>query len=72
VFSAISRKQIQQSIVVGILAGILAGMFGVGGGFLINDDHTRLHLQQFFQSQLQARLVTPLLITLTGTPRLHY
>jgi uncharacterized membrane protein YfcA len=34
-FSGISRKQINQSIVVGILAGILAGMFGVGGGFLM-------------------------------------
>ena len=34
-FSGISRKQIQHSIVVGILAGILAGMFGVGGGFLM-------------------------------------
>ena len=33
--SAISRKQINQSLVVGILAGILAGMFGVGGGFLM-------------------------------------
>ena len=34
-FVGISRKQIQQSISVGILAGILAGMFGVGGGFLM-------------------------------------
>ncbi len=34
-FSEISRKQIQQSVVVGLLAGILAGMFGVGGGFLM-------------------------------------
>ena len=34
-FEAISRKQIQQSLVVGLLAGILAGMFGVGGGFLM-------------------------------------
>ena len=34
-FSEISRKQIQQSLVVGLLAGILAGMFGVGGGFLM-------------------------------------
>ena len=34
-FSEISRKQIQQSLVVGVLAGILAGMFGVGGGFLM-------------------------------------
>ena len=34
-FEAVSRKQIQQSIVVGLLAGILAGMFGVGGGFLM-------------------------------------
>jgi uncharacterized membrane protein YfcA len=34
-FSGISRKQINQSLVVGILAGILAGMFGVGGGFLM-------------------------------------
>ena len=35
IFSTITRKQIQQSLVVGILAGILAGMFGVGGGFLM-------------------------------------
>ena len=34
-FSEISRNQVQQSLVVGILAGILAGMFGVGGGFLM-------------------------------------
>lgn len=35
IFSTITRQQIQQSLVVGILAGILAGMFGVGGGFLM-------------------------------------
>ena len=34
-FSDISQKQIKQSLVVGLLAGILAGMFGVGGGFLM-------------------------------------
>ena len=34
-FSEISRQQIQQSLIVGLLAGILAGMFGVGGGFLM-------------------------------------
>lgn len=35
IFSNITRSQVQQSLVVGILAGILAGMFGVGGGFLM-------------------------------------
>ena len=35
IFSNITRTQVQQSLVVGILAGILAGMFGVGGGFLM-------------------------------------
>ena len=34
-FEAITRKQIQQSLVVGLVAGIMAGMFGVGGGFLM-------------------------------------
>ena len=34
-FSDVSQKQIKQSLVVGLLAGILAGMFGVGGGFLM-------------------------------------
>lgn len=34
-FSRSSQKQIKQSLVVGLLAGILAGMFGVGGGFLM-------------------------------------
>ena len=37
-FSDISQKQIKQSLVVGLLAGILAGMFGVGGGFLMAND----------------------------------
>jgi len=35
IFSTITRNQVLQSLVVGILAGILAGMFGVGGGFLM-------------------------------------
>ena len=34
-FSEISQNQIKQSLVVGLLAGILAGMFGVGGGLLL-------------------------------------
>ena len=34
-FAALSRRQISQALVVGLLAGVLAGMFGVGGGFLM-------------------------------------
>jgi uncharacterized membrane protein YfcA len=35
VFATLSRRQITQAIIVGLLAGVLAGMFGVGGGFLM-------------------------------------
>ena len=34
-FSAMTKRQIWLAIVIGLLAGILAGMFGVGGGFLM-------------------------------------
>lgn len=34
-FSQMSQRQIFQAAVVGLLAGTLAGMFGVGGGFLM-------------------------------------
>jgi hypothetical protein len=34
-FATMSRRQIWLAIVIGLLAGVLAGMFGVGGGFLM-------------------------------------
>jgi len=34
-FSAMTRRQIWLAVAVGLLAGLLAGMFGVGGGFLM-------------------------------------
>ncbi len=34
-FAAMTRRQIWQAVVIGLLAGALAGMFGVGGGFLM-------------------------------------
>jgi uncharacterized membrane protein YfcA len=34
-FSVMTRSQICRAVVIGLLAGILAGMFGVGGGFLM-------------------------------------
>lgn len=33
--SAMTRRQIGLAVVIGLLAGVLAGMFGVGGGFLM-------------------------------------
>ena len=34
-FATLTRRQISQALIVGLLAGVLAGMFGVGGGFLM-------------------------------------
>ena len=33
--SQLTRAQINRTIVIGLLAGVLAGLFGVGGGFLM-------------------------------------
>lgn len=33
--SQLTRAQIKRTIVIGLLAGVLAGLFGVGGGFLM-------------------------------------
>jgi len=35
VSATLSRKQILQSLAVGVVAGVLAGLFGVGGGFIM-------------------------------------
>ena len=33
--SQLTRAQFKRTIVIGLLAGVLAGLFGVGGGFLM-------------------------------------